>query len=145
MRKNLICILFILAGFILPHMALSQNYTVTVTITGLHSNKGKVMLELYKSEDGYPKEPQKAFRTTSSPISNNSCIIVLDDIPNGTYAIACFHDENDNGKLDTNFMGIPNEGTGASNNAKGFMGPPKFADAKFVVNCNVSMSIKINY
>jgi len=39
----------------------------------------------------------------------------LAGIPPGTYAIACYHDENDNGKLDTNFLGIPKEGTGASN------------------------------
>jgi uncharacterized protein (DUF2141 family) len=49
----------------------------------------------------------------------------------GTYAISVFHDENSNGKLDTNFLGIPKEGVGASNDAKGHFGPPKFADAAF--------------
>jgi uncharacterized protein (DUF2141 family) len=143
--NKLIFILIILTGFISPHIVQSQNYTITVTITGLHSDKGKVMLSLYNSEDGYPKGPKKAYRLTSSPITNNMCTIVLTDIPKGTYAIACFHDENNNGKLDTNFLGIPNEGTGASNNAKGSMGPPKFKDAKFVVDKDVSISIKIAY
>ena len=49
----------------------------------------------------------------------------------GTYAVSTFHDENSNGKLDTNLLGIPTEGVGASNNAKGHFGPPKFDDAKF--------------
>jgi len=40
----------------------------------------------------------------------------------GTYAVSAFHDENSNGKLDRNFMGIPREGVGASNNAKGHLG-----------------------
>lgn len=42
-----------------------------------------------------------------------------------------FHDENSNGKLDRNFMGIPREGVGASNGARGHFGPPKFGDAEF--------------
>jgi uncharacterized protein (DUF2141 family) len=45
-----------------------------------------------------------------------------------------FHDENDNNKMDNNFLGIPIEDYGCSNNAKGFMGPPKWIDAKFEVS-----------
>jgi uncharacterized protein (DUF2141 family) len=45
--------------------------------------------------------------------------------------LAAFHDENDNGKLDTNWIGIPKEGLASSNNAKGRMGPPKWRDASF--------------
>jgi uncharacterized protein (DUF2141 family) len=59
----------------------------------------------------------------------------------GTYAVAVYHDENGNGKIDSNFMGIPKEKTGASNNAKGKMGPPKFQEAKFVVSGDLAISI----
>jgi uncharacterized protein (DUF2141 family) len=55
----------------------------------------------------------------------------FDPIPAGTYAVACFHDENKNGKCDTGLFGIPTEGTVVSNHAKGFMGPPSFDKAKF--------------
>ena len=48
----------------------------------------------------------------------NSAICQFNDIPPGTYAIAVFHDENANGKLDKNFLGIPCEGYGASNNVR---------------------------
>ena len=145
MIKSLFCLLFSLISLIIPYAVLSQNYNIIVTVTGLHNNNGKVILELYNSEDGYPKEPNKAYRTTSQIIANNTCTIVLNNIPKGTYAIACYHDENDNGKLDTNFLGIPNEGVVASNNAKGFMGPPKFKDAKFDVDNNMSLTLKITY
>jgi uncharacterized protein (DUF2141 family) len=145
MKKNLACLLFILASFILSNKALGQNYTVTVTITGLHSNAGKVVLTLYNAEDGYPKEPKKAFRQISGTISNNTSNIILNNIPKGVYAVACYHDENGNGKLDSNFLGIPVEGVGASNNAKGFMGPPKFNDAKFNVERDMAVSLKISY
>ncbi|HEY3500081.1 MAG TPA: DUF2141 domain-containing protein [Polyangiaceae bacterium] len=58
-------------------------------------------------------------------------ICVFRGIPKGTYGLSAFHDKNDNGKLDTNFFGMPTEDYCASNNARGFMGPPSFEDAKF--------------
>lgn len=145
MRKNLFRGIFSFIIIVLPAMALSQNYTIMVNITGLHSNKGKVILYLYNSADGYPQNHSKAFQTTSNKIINNKCIITLKNVPKGTYAIGYFHDENDNGKLDTNFLGIPSEGVGASNNAKGFMGPPKFKDAMFMVESDISISLIISY
>ena len=53
------------------------------------------------------------------------------DIPPGTYALAVIHDENSNGKLDTNWLGIPTEGYGFSNDAKALLGAPSFAAASF--------------
>jgi len=52
-------------------------------------------------------------------------------IPEGTYGLSAFHDKNGNGELDTNFLGMPTEDYCASNDARGFMGPPSFEDAKF--------------
>jgi len=132
-------------GFIEPGTITGQNYHITVTITGLRNNKGKVILYLFNSADGFPQQHDKAFRTAGNVIANNCCSMVLSDIPRGIYAIGCFHDENDNGKLDTNLLGIPDEGVGASNNAKGFMGPPKFKDAKFLVEGDVTMPITISH
>ena len=124
---------------------MAQHYKITVTITGLRSEKGKLYLSLYNSDEGYPKKASAAFRLSSAPISDGKATIMLDDIPKGIYAIACYHDENNNGKLDTNFFGIPAEGTGASNNARGSWGPPKFRDAKFAVDSDVSQTIRIVY
>jgi len=125
--------------------ALSQSYLIKVLITGLRSDKGKLYLSIYSSEKGYPKEPSAAYRLAFSDIRNGKSIVLLAGIPRGTYAIACYHDENDNGKLDTNFLGIPKEGTGASNDARGSLGPPKFKDAKFQLSSDTSLTIKINY
>ena len=64
----------------------------------------------------------------------------------GTYAVSVYHDENSNDKLDTNFLGIPREGVGASNNAHGHMGPPKFDSAKFQwAGAWLNLEITINY
>ena len=67
------------------------------------------------------------------------------DLPSGDYAVALFHDENGNGKLDTRF-GIPREGVGFSNNPRLFFGPPRFAAASFeVTNLAVDEQVRLKY
>lgn len=97
----------------------------------LRSNDGQVGCALYKSADGFPTDPSKAVQMRWCSIKDKSSTCAFDPIPAGTYAVACFHDENGNGKLDKNFLGIPKEGMVVSNYAKGFMGPPPFDKAKF--------------
>lgn len=138
-------ILLFIAALLAAGGTMAQPYKITVNITGLRSDSGQLYLSLYNSANGYPKDASAAFRLSSAPISKGASTIVLDGIPKGTYAIACYHDENNNGKLDTKIFGIPVEGTGASNNARGSMGPPKFRDAKFEVNSDTSQTIKIVY
>ena len=65
------------------------------------------------------------------------------EIPNGTYAIGIFVDANYNNKMDRNFVGIPKEQYGFSNNAKGSFGPPSFKDASFAMKGDVSLSIDL--
>ena len=65
------------------------------------------------------------------------------DIPDGTYAIGIFIDTNDNNKMDKNFLGIPKEQYGFSNNAKARFGPPSFEDASFILKDSLSLSITL--
>ena len=64
-------------------------------------------------------------------------------IPDGTYAVTLFIDENNNQKLDKNFVGIPKEKYGFSNNAKGIMSAPKFKKVKFELKDNITQIIKL--
>lgn len=102
---------------------------ISVAIEGFRSDKGQVLCFLYSSAEGFPKIAGKALAHSHSPIANRHAECDFAGIQPGTYAVSLFHDENSNGKLDTNFLGIPREGVGASNNAKGHFGPPKFHDA----------------
>ena len=104
---------------------------IHVEIGGLRNNKGQVVCDLYSSADGFPKNGDKALAHAKSLVSNEHAVCEFPDVKAGTYAVPVFHDENSNGKLDTNFVGIPHEGVGASNNAKGHFGPPKFDAAAF--------------
>ena len=64
-------------------------------------------------------------------IKEGKAFAEFDNLPFGEYGVSAYHDENKNEELDANWIGIPKEGVGASNNAKGKMGPPKYEDAKF--------------
>lgn len=117
-----------------------DNYTITVTVEDISSNDGKIFLALYNSEADFL---ENTYKGTKSKISNNTCTVKFENIPAGVYAVSIFHDENNNNKLDSNFIGIPKEDYGCSNNAKGFMGPPKWKDAKFNLEKDTSITISL--
>lgn|SRR5208282_698407 len=105
--------------------------SIKVVVVGLHSNDGEVDCALFGSAEGFPGDSGKAIKTTKSKIENGQGVCIFSGVAPGDYAVSVFHDENANGKLDRNFMGMPKEGVGASNDAAGHFGPPKFADARF--------------
>ena len=121
---------------LLPECLLAQTNTakpktIRIEIGGLRNDKGQVFCALYSSPDGFPKNSEKAVVKTDAPIVDKKAVCEFSGIETGTYAVSVFHDENSNGRLDPNFMGIPREGVGASNGARGHFGPPKFDDASF--------------
>jgi uncharacterized protein (DUF2141 family) len=115
-----------------------------IEITGLKNSKGSIKLSMFNTASGYPRDANKAFKVIKSEIKDKAVLIIFQNIPYGKYAIAFLHDENDNDKMDFNFLGMPKEGYGASNNATGFMGPPSFDDAAFDFNkSNTKVIMKV--
>src|SRR5215467_12008504 len=108
-------------GGLLAQVDVPQANVIHVEIERLRSDKGQIFCALYSSSNGFPKDGQKAIARVKSSISNRKAICEFSGIVPGTCAVSVFHDENSNGKLDTNFLGIPREGVGASNNAKGHL------------------------
>ena len=100
-----------------------------VRINNLSSDEGKVMIALTNSKENY--NGRNAFRGAAADIKDGKAEYVFENIPFGEYAVKCYHDENMNGKLDSNMMGIPKEKYAFSNNAKGTFGPASYEDAKF--------------
>jgi uncharacterized protein (DUF2141 family) len=135
--------LLLLAGLLLPAAAAPEG-TLTVHLTHLHSAQGAVMCRLYDAPEGFPGKPP--FRAQMRvAIEGQAATCTFPHLPPGTYAVAAFHDENDNGKLDTNFLGIPKEGVGVSNNAKGVLGPPKWEQARFDLSGDLTIEISMVY
>jgi uncharacterized protein (DUF2141 family) len=116
-----------------PAAAPAASATLIVEVEGLKDDQGKLHASLYASEEGFPTKPEKALRHVDVPIVAGKARVVFEGLPPGGYAVAAYHDENGNGKLDTGFLGIPTEGLASSNDAKGFMGPPSFEKAKIEV------------
>ncbi len=120
--------------------------SLLVTISNLKNEKGNIKLAVYNSSDGYPGNGEKALEKVVVKIKGNAASYTFQNMAPGTYAIAAYHDENGNDKIDTNFFGVPKEGTGASNNASSWFGPPKFSDAKFNIgNKACSISFRMSY
>ncbi|MBL7981411.1 MAG: DUF2141 domain-containing protein [Flavobacteriales bacterium] len=97
---------------------------------------GMLNLVLCPTADSYASE--KGCRLVQVKAEGSVVRIVLNDVAPGTYAIKAFHDIDRNGKLDTNFMGIPKEPYGFSNDAMGTFGPPSFEQAAFKVGTGTS-------
>jgi uncharacterized protein (DUF2141 family) len=122
--------------------------TLIVHVTGTRNAKGRIRAALYNGADGFPNDASKAVQKQSADIDpqTSSAQIVFTNVPDGVYAVSVFHDENMNQKLDKNFVGVPKEGYGASNNPKKKMGPPNFAETKFQVSgTQQSLEIKLMY
>lgn len=136
----------VLALCFLCSSAFAQTKDIIINISGFKSDKGKCIIYLFKNKKGFPTETDKAVKSISGKISGRKCILIIKDIVMGEYAISAIHDENDNGKMDADFFGIPKEGLGTSNNAQSFDGPPSFNDSKFqFIGNNQVNNINIKY
>jgi uncharacterized protein (DUF2141 family) len=125
--------------------AQSQTVNLTVTINNVKSNKGIVNVCVFNQANGFPEKTNLAIKCVNINATKGTMQISIEGIMPGKYAIAAHHDENKDGKFNTNFMGIPVEAAGASNGAKGRMGPPKFVDAVLVIDKNkTELSITID-
>jgi uncharacterized protein (DUF2141 family) len=138
--KKIILIIAIIFSGVFATNAQEETYNLTVHISGLDSNKGTLLVGVYNTKESFLKKP---FKGDIVKIIAKKAMVIFKNIPKGEYAVSFIHDENNNKKMDTNFIGIPKEDFGCSNNARGFMGPPKYEDAKFMFEENKTIDIKI--
>jgi uncharacterized protein (DUF2141 family) len=122
---------------------------LTVTVDGLRNNSGYVLLCLFSAKTSNADEPLecakgRAVRTSKAIISGSQAVLRFDSLEDGVYAVTIIHDENGNGALDKNFLGIPSEGVGVSTNPS-VSGKPRFAQGKFKLNGNMNITINTKY
>lgn len=145
MRKAVLIGLMV-SVFALSAYAQDKKGTITVVFKGLKNEKGRVSAVLYDSADAFPKDVAKAVAKARSEIKGKQATVVFENVPYGEYAAVMLHDENENAKMDYSTLGMPLEGYGFSNNAKGMLGPPDFKDAKFKLDKpKVEMTIDAIY
>jgi uncharacterized protein (DUF2141 family) len=117
-----------------------------VELTGLRSNLGVVNIGVFASAEGFPNDVSKAVRSGCFPITERPLILTFEDLPFGQYAATIHHDENMDGELNTNLLGIPTEGIGFSGNPKIWRGVPPFAKTQFEFSAEVDfVAIRVKY
>ncbi len=104
---------------------------IKVEVTGIRNDKGQLGCSLWSGPQGFPRDSSHKLRRVFEPIHGNRGECVFGGVPAGDYAVSVFHDENGNGKFDSNFMGYPLEGYGFSNNVKPQFKDPSFDETKF--------------
>jgi uncharacterized protein (DUF2141 family) len=120
-----------------------ENHRLVVKVNGLHPLKGDLYIAIHQRPE-YFQVPDSALVKRIVKIDKETETVIFDKVPDGRYALAVYHDENLNGKLDTSPVGIPREGYGFSNNPK-VPGKPKFEQAAFDFSKNDTIVINMIY
>lgn len=120
---------------------------IHVEIPNIENNTGTVACALFESPEGFPTEfLHSATNIIMMKIQDTKARCSFLDIPPGTYALVVIHDENMDGKLNDNFLGIPTEGFGFSSGAEATMSAPSFEAASFSYDGqNLDLAIRLNY
>ena len=130
---QIVCVLSLIA-----EDAVKEN-KLTVEITNVTSEEGQIILAIYNSSENYDK--RIAFQEVKLKPEIDT-VIFETNLPDGEYLVMLVHDINNNGKLDTSFIGMPKEPVGLSNyDGKGI--PGKFKKHKFSVNENTEIIIPL--
>lgn len=142
-RLNMKTTMITCTALMIGSLLQAQTTDLTLTISNFKNADGKVRASIYSRADTYLKEAR--YSADTIVYNEAEVLLVFKNLPVGEYAISIYHDENGNGELDANFMGIPTEPYAFSNNAPSRFGPAKYADAKFTINSATSThAIQLN-
>lgn len=119
----------------------TQTGTVTVKVTNIDDDEGNIRIGMFTNQENFSNGV--LFKKGKVKADEKGVVYTFTDVPVGTYMISVFHDENSNEVFDKNFMGIPSEDYGFSQNKFGFMGPPKFEDVKFELKAGQQLILEI--
>ena len=107
---------------------------LSVRVDGVRNDRGVVLVSLYDQAEGFPRDRDAVLLTQKVVASKGSVHVHFGELAPGEYAIAVLHDENESGDMDSNFIGLPKEGYGFSNDVKPKLKAPSFDDTKFRVD-----------
>jgi uncharacterized protein (DUF2141 family) len=104
---------------------------IHVHYVGMSSDVGRAGCAIWSSTEGWPRKREQAAQRAWAPIKDGSAVCDFAGLPPGNYAVATFHDRDMSGGMTFNFIGLPTESYGFSNDAPVGLGPPSFRDASF--------------
>ena len=128
--------------------ALASAAPLTLTVTDI-PKAGTLNIGIFDTAEGFEAKDRGGAKRRPGLVEGirhaveGSAARLTIELPEGRYAIKLFLDLNGNGEVDTNFLGIPKEPYGFSNNAKGTLGPPSFDAAAFTIEGPRDLSIAL--
>ncbi|MEH2292417.1 DUF2141 domain-containing protein [Nostoc sp.] len=121
------------------------NGQLTIEIHGLKNKEGQVCASIFASSEGFPSDRDRVLQKQCSKITDTPLIISFQNLKAGIYAVAVFHDQNNDYTLNSNIFGTPKEGFGFSSNPEIRTRAPKFSEAAFLVagpDTNIQIELK---
>ncbi len=147
---RLLCIAF--AGGLLPGFGAARTAvdpgvgSVVVNIDGFRTDSGIARVAVFDEATGFPDKDDHALRRAASKIDGGRVEVRFDSLPYGVYAVAVYHDENADGKLNKGLFGRPKEGYGVSNNVVHARHAPTFDEAQFPLDSDLTtLEIHVHY
>ena len=131
---------FLTAALITLAFAAKAQHQLKIEIAGIKKVRGKVNLCLVVEKSEFLSNCELYAEV---PVDGKTLLYTKDNLKPGTYAVTMYHDSNGNGELDTNFLRIPKERYGFSNNARGTFGPPDYGECLFEVKGDTTISIRL--
>ncbi len=120
--------------------------TIKIQVSEFRNTNGHLLVSLFNSKQYFPDNAEKALMNKKIKVTGKTQVLEFENVPYGEYAVIFLHDENGNEEMDTNFVGAPKEGYGASNDAVNTFSAPKYDEAKFNLNSgSKEIKLKIFY
>ncbi|MEO5910872.1 MAG: DUF2141 domain-containing protein [Pelobium sp.] len=135
-------LLLILFSIYISTFQKSETYNLTLSISNIKEVKGGIGLSVFNNASSFPKK-DGAYKTYYYNVTGKTMSITIKDLKKGDYALAIYHDANGDKECNLNFLGIPKEMYGFSNNIKPKLSAPSFADCKIDLNSNSAITIKL--
>jgi|WetSurMetagenome_2_1015567.scaffolds.fasta_scaffold89567_3 uncharacterized protein (DUF2141 family) len=132
----------IFLGYVITCSMASLAADLQVTIQNIQQNQGFIRVAIFNKPTEFPNGDWQ--HAVKIPAQHGSVVANFKNFPEGEYAMACYHDLNENNKLDFNLVGVPTEPVGFSNNVKATFSAPSFASAAFHFKENLSLTIQLS-
>jgi uncharacterized protein (DUF2141 family) len=117
--------------------------TLHITVTNVPQSQGTIMLQILSDEAEFNGDGSAIVSLMQRAQSGEMHFAAT--LPDGEYAFRVMHDLNDNGELDSNFVGMSTEPWAFSNNAVGKFGPPQWSDVRFELRDDLTQTIDLNF
>lgn len=119
-----------------------NKHELRIDIENIKEKEGELIIAIFDCKENFLK---KDVYNQSVSVTGSTSMNIKVKLPEGEYSIAIFHDTNNNGELDKNIFGWPQEAFGFSNKSMGLIGPPSYNDTKFDLKGATEVKVKLKH